>query len=248
MISKVAYRFFGLLLFASGAFAAEIPDYPFVFVVGKADIETPPNIATCSLTLRAREPDADKAASVVEDRLKAVLTTLKTNHIPPGDIESFSIQKQILTNENDYNEPIIRGYEVSRSLKFTARQLESVAPVEGSLVKAANMVDISCQFDRTDRAAMEGELLTKALHRAREEADKLAEPLGRHVIAAVAISKAPFDSLGASFGFSDSPGAMAKFDRMFKRSVDPGVLRGEDLLVPATIHMSVSVNALFKME
>jgi hypothetical protein len=50
MTSKVSYGLFGLLLFVSGAFAAEIPDYPFVFVVGKADIEAPPNIATCSLT------------------------------------------------------------------------------------------------------------------------------------------------------------------------------------------------------
>ena len=139
---KVPYGLFGLLLSASGAFAAEIPDYPFVFVVGKADTETPPNIATCSLTLRAREQDPDKAASIIEDRLKSVLTALRANHVASGDIESFNIQKQVLTNENDYNDrTTIKGYEV-----------------------------------------------------------------------------------------------------------DPDVLRGDDLLVPSTIHISVSVNALFKME
>ena len=46
-----------LLVGASTAFAADIPEYPFVFVVGRADIETPPDMAVCSLTLRAIDPD-----------------------------------------------------------------------------------------------------------------------------------------------------------------------------------------------
>ena len=73
MHSKVASDFCILVLSASSAFAADIPDYPFVYVVGKADTDTPPNIAICSLTLRARDPDANKAAATVEERLKSVL-------------------------------------------------------------------------------------------------------------------------------------------------------------------------------
>ena len=38
-----------------------------------------------------------------------------------------------------------------------------------------------------------------------------------------------------------------KMDRMFKKSVSDDI-RGDDLLVPTTIHLSVSVNVLFKME
>jgi hypothetical protein len=91
-------------------------------------------------------------------------------------------------------------------------------------------------------------LQTKALHSARDEADKLAGPLGRHVTAAVAVSKVPFDSIGGSFGLGDRFADMAKIDRMFKKSVGTDDLRGEDLLVPSTIHMPVSVNVLFKME
>ena len=94
-------------------------------LTGPADVETPPNIAICSLTLRAREHDPGKAASIVDDRLKAVLTTFKSNHIGPNDIESFTIEKQVLTNENDNQQTVIKGYDVCRNVKFTARQLES---------------------------------------------------------------------------------------------------------------------------
>jgi uncharacterized protein DUF541 len=137
---------------------------------------------------------------------------------------------------------------VWRNVKFTVRQLESVAPVEVSLVRSPNITNIDCRFDRTDRATVEANLLTKALHSARDEAEKLAGPLGRHVTAAVAVSKVPFDSIGGSFGLSDGSAAMAKIDRMFKKSVGTDDLRGDELLVPSTIHMSVSVNVLFKME
>jgi uncharacterized protein YggE len=249
MTSKIAYILLAFLLCVSGAFGAEIPDYPFVFVVGKADIETPPNISTCSLTLRAREQDPGKAASIIEDRLKSVLATLKANHVTPNDIESFNIEKQVLTDENSDNErAVIKGYDVWRNVKFTVRQLESVPPIEVSLVRSPNITNIGCRFDRTDRAAVEGDLLTKALHSARDEAGKLAEPLGRHVAAAVAVSKVPFEAIGGTFGFGDNSAAMAKIDRMFKKSVGPDDLHGDELLVPSTIHMSVSVNVLFKME
>src|SRR5271169_4605881 len=204
MASKVPYSIFVLLLCVSRTFAADIPDYPFVFVLGKADIETPPNIATCSLTLRAREQDPARAASIVEDRLKSVLATLNANRVAPNDIESFKIEKQVLTNDNNDNErTVIKGYDVWRNVKFTVRQLESVAPIEVSLVRSPNITNVDCRFDRTDRASMEVDLLTKALHSARDEADKLAGPLGRHVSAAVAVSRVPFESIGGSFGFAD---------------------------------------------
>jgi uncharacterized protein YggE len=246
MKPKAICGFLGLLLGTSIAFAAELPDYPFVFVVGKADIETPPDMAACSLTLRAREQDPARAASIVEDRLTSVLATLKANHIAPKDIESFNIEKQVLTNDDeDKQRAIIKGYDVWRKLNFTARKLESIAPIETSLVRSPNIANITCGFDRTDRAVIEGDLMTKALKSAREEADKLAGPLGRRVTAAQAISRVPFDSIAGSFGLGG--GYAEKIDRMFKRSVGDD-LRGDDLLVPSTIQMTVSVNVLFRMD
>ena len=250
MHSKVASGLCILVLSASSAFAADIPDYPFVYVVGKADTDTRPNIATCSLTLRARDPDANKAAATVAERLKTVLATLRAHHIVPDDIESFEIQKRVLTDDTSGDElATINGYEIWRNLKFTAHQLEAIAPIEGSLVNSANVVDIKCQFDSTDRAAIEAELQTKALRAARDQADKLAEPLGRHVTAVMALSKVPFETIPSSFGFGERPGDFAaKLGGMFKRSVSTDAIEGDDLLVPAHIHMSISVNALFKVE
>jgi hypothetical protein len=46
-----------------------------------------------------------------------VLATLGAKHVSSGDIECFSINKQILTNNesNAKGAPVIRGYHVSRA-------------------------------------------------------------------------------------------------------------------------------------
>ena len=76
----------------------------------------------------------------------------------------------------------------------------------------------------------------------------MATPLGRRVIAAVAISKVQFSSIAGLFGLGDPDDTVSeKLNRMFKRSVGDE-LHGDDLLVPATIHLSASVNVVFKME
>jgi len=202
------------------------------------------NIATCTLTLRSIDQDPSKAESTVDARLKSVLATLSANHVSQNDIESFKINKQILMNENNDKGPaIIRGYDTSRNLKFTARQLDSLPAIENSMVGAPNIENISCQFDRTDRAAIEADLLTKAIRSAKDEAAKLAEPLCRHVTTAVAVSKSPFDSIAGSLGFGNPFAAMPGFGMMFKKSV-----ANDELLVPSTISISTTVNVLFKME
>jgi len=249
MLRIAALGILVILVASVRAAAAELPDHPFVFVVGKADIDTPPDVARCSLTVRAREPDAGKAASTVEDRLKVVLKTLTSNKVAPADIESFRIEKEAMTDEryDGLKRPVILGYDVWRKVRFTVRQLDSIAPIEGALVRSPNVTNIDCQFDRIDRTKIEADLQTKALLSARQDAEKMATPLGRRVVAAVAVSKVQFDSIAGLFGLSDPDVMSAKLDRMFKRSVSDEP-RGDDLLVPATIHLSASVNVLFKME
>jgi len=62
--------------------------------------------------------------------------------------------------------------------------------------QAPNVTNIACQFDRTDRARIEADLMTKRLHSARDEGDKLAVPLAA-TSPAVAVSKYRLTIAGA---------------------------------------------------
>ena len=84
-------------------------------------------------------------------------------------------------------------------------------------------------------------LLTKAFL-AKDQADKLAEPLGRHVIMAEAVSQVPFYSIAGALSGGEQLDRLERMNRMFEKS-----LSAETLLVPSTIHMADWVNVLFKM-
>jgi uncharacterized protein len=243
MTPKVPLCLIGLLLYGSSTVAADIPEYPFVFVTGKAEIDTPPDFAVCSLTIRAIDQDPGKAESTVDGRLKSVLGILTANDVAPTDIESFNVSKQILSTAYDEKEPAaIRGYDFTRSLKFKARRLKSLPVIEEGFVGSPNVEQVNCEFDRTDRAAIEAELLTKAVNSARDQAVKLAEPLGRHVTTAEAISQVPFYSIAGALAGGDQLAEFERMNRMFEKSAS-----AEALLVPSTIHMAVWVNVLFRM-
>jgi hypothetical protein len=232
-----------LALIMLPAAASELPDYPFVFAPGSADSKVAPDVAHCALTVNAREPDASKAAAAVQSRFEAVLAMFAANHVADADIEADKVDKNVLT-ENEHESVSIKGYDLARHVSFTVRQLESLPSLEQSLLHASNVTDISCRFDRTDRAALEAELMTRALKSAREDAERLAAPLGRHVVAAMAVSKVPFSSIPGQFGFGDREmfsGAAER--RMFKRTSV-----ADELLVPGTIELSESVDVLFKVE
>jgi uncharacterized protein YggE len=172
MKPKLPPCLFGLLLCGSATLAADIPDYPFVFATGNADIDTPPDLAVCSLTVRDIDLDPGKAESTVDGRLQAVLASLNAKDVANGDIESFNLSKQILSNEYTDKEPAqIRGYDLHRGLQFKVRQLASLPAIEDGLVGSANVEQIECRFDRRDRAALEADLLVKALHNAKEQGD-----------------------------------------------------------------------------
>jgi uncharacterized protein YggE len=228
---------------ATVAGAAQIPEYPFVSAPGSADSKVAPDIAHCALTVSVRDADASKAAAAVQSRFEAVLAMFAAGHVADADIEADKVDKNVLT-ENEHETVGIKGYELARHVSFTSRQLESLPPLEQSLLHAPNVTDISCRFDRTDRAALEADLMTSALKSAREEAERLAAPLGRHVVAAMAVSKVSFADIPGEFGFGDRQMISASASRrMFKRSA-----LADELLVPATVELSESVNVLFKVE
>lgn len=243
MTFKISLLVLGLLACSVNAFAEDIPAYPFVFVTGNAEAETPPDIAACSLTIHAIDADAGKAESTVDSRLKALLNVLSQKGVAADDIESFNVNKQILSTAYDEKQPAtIRGYDLTRSLSFKVRQLKSLPAIEVEFIGAANLEQINCQFDRTDRHAIEADLVAKALRAAKDQAEKFATPLGRRVTTAQAISQIPFASIPDAFGLGNRA-TVERMDRMFRKSTTQ-----DDLLVPATIHLQVGVNVLFRME
>jgi len=235
-----------LFLFASAAWPSSIPDYPFVFAQGTAVLKIAPNIVTCRLTIRAINVDPKHAQGIVNARLTELLAVLSKNRLLKDDVDASAVRKAIVTNDYSRADPVqVRGYNVSRGVTFKVRDLGRWPAIADYLLGAKNIDNLTVEYDRIDRAALEADLITKAAADAKNRATHLAVSFGRRLGPPAAISPQPFASIGDTFGLGHSYGSQYAEARQFTIAV---AANGDTFLVPPTISISASVNALFKLE
>lgn len=242
------------LLFAAVApvWAGELPAYPFINVTGHALRAVTPDLARISLTVKARDPSAEVAARTVAERAQQVLDLLGGAAIAPDDIDAHEISKEVIFDRDSgfSSGGARRGlphYEVSRTFSVVVRNLASWPELGTKLLEMANVENLEAQFDRTDHAALEAELMTAAAHDAQQRAERMAAGFGQRLGAVQAISQDQFEEISGRllradmrWAYEDSP--TAGVGGLRKRNEAAAVL------VPTTIRAGASVNALYRLE
>lgn len=236
----------GLMLFSLSASAAPIPDYPFIFTEGTAERDIAPDSVRLSFTVAAREANAKAAADAVESTFASVLTILATAGIREGDIDASLVNKSARNHWDAASEhSVADGYEVVRRVKVTARELGRYPQMLKGLLQLPNTENFHAEFDRSDRPAIEAELLASAAQDARIRAERMTAPFGRKLGAVRAISEPPFAGLSEEFGFGyRAPTGGMTAATVFRRSAGSD----ERLLAPTTITIVRSVNVVYELQ
>lgn len=222
--------------------AAALPDYPFLFETGTAQIELAPDMAIVSITIADRGEDASRVFSAVNNSVDAVLGALARSKVPKPDIDASDIQRSV-----DYVRPEQRAsttvrYVITRQVKVRLRDLSVWPVLMADLAKISTIETMSSDFQISSRQTVDMELEQQAARDAEARAKRSAGYFGRKLGAAMAISRVPFDSLEQTFtgGSGNS--------RFMPPPFIPPTEPGSSLHVPATIRLSGSVNVLFKLE
>ena len=229
-------------LIAITAIASPLPDYPFVFTVGTAKIDTPPDIVRLSFAVVSRNKDLKAAGTAVDSTFNsvvAILTAAATRH---EDIDASAVNKTPLSHwDQGRNQTIPDGYEVSRTVKVTGHDLSKYPQILKGLLELPNTENFLADFDRSDRPKLKADLFATAAKDAKAHAEDMAAQFGRKLGPVRAISQIPLSAIGDQFGFSSSE--RESYDRMFKRSAP-----SEEFLAPATITISERVNVVFELQ
>lgn len=237
-----------IVLFLAGlactaARAASLPHYPFVYVQGQAQRDLPPDEARGTLEVAAVASDSAAASARVEERVQAILELLAAHAVAPADLRADQISKQAIEAPTTPNAPpTISGYRITRRIAFELRRIGDWPAVADALLGMPNVDDLGVTFDRSDRRAVQAELLAAAAADARARAGALARSFDRRLGPAVAISQAPFADLPGEFGFA---GGIAPRFAMVTAAAPFG---GSRAAVPPTIRLSASVNAVFRLQ
>jgi len=232
-----------LALAAVAATASPLPDYPFVFTVGTARIDTPPDIVRLSFSVASRNKDLRAATAAFDSTFDSVITILTAAGIGQADIDASGINKTPLSHwDQSRNQTIPDGYEVSRSVKVTGRDLAKYPQMLKALLDLPNTENFFADFDRSDRPKLKADLFASAAKDAKTHAEDMAAQFGRKLGFVRAISQIALSAIGERFGLSSS--TPESYDRMFKRSVPAG----EQFAVPPTITISENVNVVYELQ
>ena len=231
---------FTLLLIISSpiVFSANLPDFPFVVSVGKAEREVKPDIATVSLGIMSFEKKSDISSEKVGAATDSVLKVLQSYGISSKAVEATDIAKSTLRKrDSEYNNLEIIGYEVSRSLTIELKDLAKYSELISDIVAIDNVSSVRTAFDATNRKDIERELVEVASKDALNKAEQMAESLETKIHSVYAISQnSDFGSFFATFG---------------ARSADIAYARNRArvaIFVPKKITISQGINVVFKIK
>ena len=238
------------------AWGTDLPAFPFINVTGVATREVAPDLAKVSFTVTARDPSAEVAANTVATQTQAALDLLTAGGIAPADIDAHGLAKQVVFDRepggisSGPRRAATPRYEVSRSIAVLVRKVASWPDLGTKLLEMPNVENLEVRFDRADRKALEAELMAEAAHDAERRAGQMASGFGQRLGAVQAISQDPFEQISDRFLRADMRYAYAGEPTlgapMFKVSAGQGL--AAQLLVPATIPLFATVNAIYRLE
>ena len=219
--------------------ASSLPDYPFIFQTGTAQVEVSPDIAVMDITVASRGADAAKTLGVVNAGVAEVFQLLGKAKIAQADTQASEIMRTL-----DYSSREKRDapptYVINRNLRVWVRDLAAWSPLVSELAAMKNITRLDTDFRTSAHDTLVADLELKAARDAETKAARIAKSFNRKIASVMAISEVPFQSLERAMIRSSNEG----FAPPFIPPTEPA----SAVRAPASIALEKSVNVLFKLE
>lgn len=183
-----------LVLLANPAFAQDsddsssLDDIPHITIVGTAEAEIPPDLATIMLGVTTEKPSAGAAAAETARKAQAVIDAAKAAGIAPADIATQSVTlaqtfDDIRDKDGHYTGRKPRGFVADNTIAIRVRDLAKAGPLAETLIdKGANRFDgiaFSVEKPQPILDRLVGEAVKNARDQARIAAQAAGAGLGR---------------------------------------------------------------------
>lgn len=233
------------LLVAGSAVAhgSSIPDFPFVFAMGQAEKDIPPDTAKMTFQIKAFHETSSNAVAKVTARSTEIINFLSKQGFGKGSLVTYELAKNEVREKKEYQNLKVLGYEATRRFELTFEDLTKYDLVARTLFKTDDVSEISTTFGRKDQKDIEASLLAEACADAKRSAAAMATGFDKTIGAVHCISKQGFANLGVIFGLGADT-----FSRRERLACMAGPDEDAFLFIPATIKFQNQVDVLFKLE
>lgn len=197
-LSMRRVAFLSLLLVPISVLAdGGLPDKPYIYVEGKADVEKPADMITMRFDIVGRAPQQPKANEEVQTRANKIFALIKDRKIAGDDVIAEEIRSQPeFEKGNEYSDGRgkIIGYKVSRTFQVKLRDITAFPTLVDDLINiGAEFYGIEGGLAK--QKEIESETWEKAVANAREQANKTLQPLNMKIDSVFAISPVSFPSI-----------------------------------------------------
>jgi uncharacterized protein len=184
-----------------------LPDQPYLYVEGKAEVEKPADVVTLSFNLTARNPDQAKANQEVQAKANRIFALLKDAKLGDNDVIADNIRSepQFEGDENSRRgQGKIIGYSVTRTFSAEIRNISGFPKLVNDLLGISGVEVSKVETGLSKEKEIQDEMFDKALTNARERADKMLKPMGMTIDSVFAVSSAPLRDIESRM-FEPSP-------------------------------------------
>jgi len=235
------FLFLPLLILPIAAFAeGGLPEKPYIYVEGKAEIQKPADIVTLKFDLVGRAPDQPKANEDVQSKANKILALLKERKIADNDVIAEDLRSEPeFAQEGNYSRG--RGklidYKVTRPFQIKIRDVSVFPKLVNELMGIGGMEFSGIEGGLAKEKEVEPEVWQKALTNAREQAEKTLKPLNMKIDSVFAVSPITFPEIEGHIFASE--GTVAGVRAYAERAEGPAA--PEYRVAPVQISESVHV-------
>jgi uncharacterized protein YggE len=228
-----------LVLPASLFAESGLPDKPYIYVEGRAEIEKPADMVTLRFDVVARNPDQAKANQEVQAKANKIFALLKERKIAENDVVATDLKSepQYENDERSGQKPgKIIGFAVTRFFSVRVRDVTVFAKLVDELLAMGGTEFSGIDAGLTKEKEVRDELFEKALTNARERAEKTLNTMGMKIDSVFAVSPTSFPEIQSRmFGTTERVIASGSY------SSAVGLAPSEYRLAPVAISQSIHV-------
>ena len=193
-----------LSLFADGG---GLPDKPYIYVEGKAEIEKPADMVTLRFDLVATNADQAKANQEVQSKANKIFALLSERKIAKTDVIASDLKSEPQFEKKDEygsKRGKITGYSVTRTFAAKIREIQEFASLVDELLTTGGVEFSGIEAGLTKEKEIRNEMFEKALANAREQADKTLKPVNMTIDSIFAIAPVAFPQIRSRIFGSDT--------------------------------------------
>jgi len=178
------------LVVGPSALAATFPDTEHIYVTGEGEVKVEPDIAEIDVTIGRLYDELRSAKSDVDTRTSDVVKLAIRLGVAKEDIRATQLHINP-EYERDRDKRILQGYEVSRDITITLKDLTKYRELIQGLVDAGITEINDIAMSSTNIDALKAQALSKAIQVARKKAEVIAEQFNAEVSGVFSISEEP---------------------------------------------------------